>query len=204
MASATTSATATATGAEDAPGALLLAGFAEAEITPSTEGVRADGTPFRRSFTVYDPLMARVLVLRQGQRVAALVGLDVFELGIGFDRRVVELLEGSGLTADGLLCCPSHVGMTAVSNYGAYLAIFAQDLVIESYEAECARRVAGAVREALAAPRRCASRPARAAPRTSSSTGASSSRTAPSRWSTRGAPRPGWSASSRGWTTPWG
>jgi hypothetical protein len=139
----------TATAGSGGTGAPLLAGFAEVEITPSTEGVRADGTPYRRSFTVYDPLMARVLVLRQGERVAAVAGLDVFELGIGFDARVLDHLEGSGLTADGLLCCPSHVGMTAVSNYGAYIAVFAQDLVIESYEAECARRVADGIRRAL-------------------------------------------------------
>ena len=92
--------------------------------------------------------------------------------------------------------------MTAISNYGSYIAIFAQDLVIESYEADCAQRVA--VREARAAAVcRCASRPARAAPdvlfnrRFVKPDGSV-------QMVYEGRPPEGWRASSRGWTTPSG
>lgn len=131
------------------PGVLRV-GLAETDITPNVEAVRADGTRYRRSFTVFDPLKARVLALRQGDRTAVIVGLDVFELGIAFDRRVLGHLEDAGLDEHALLFCPSHVGMTPISNYGAYIGLFAQDLIIDSYEDECAARIAAAIRAALA------------------------------------------------------
>jgi hypothetical protein len=129
----------------------LLAGFAETDVTPNAEVVHADGSRRRRSFTVFDPLTARVLALSQDGGVAVIVGLDVFELGIAFDRRVLAHLQGTGLTEQSLLFCPSHVGMTPISNYGSYIGLFAQDLVIESFEDECAVRIAAAIRRALEA-----------------------------------------------------
>ena len=129
-------------------GDTLLAGFAEVDITPSADVLTADGKQ-RRRFEVYDPLMARILCLRQGDRTAAVIGLDTFELGIDFERRLAARLDGAGLTAESLVLCPSHVGATPISSYGAYIILFAQDLVIETYEEECAARLAAGIRQAL-------------------------------------------------------
>ncbi len=128
---------------------VLLAGFAEVDITPDQEVVAVDGRRRRRSFKVHDPLKARILALRQGDCSAAIVGLDLFELGIGFDQQVLAHLPKTGLNEKSLLLSPSHVGMTPISNYGSYIVIFAQDLIIESFEKECASKVADGVRAAL-------------------------------------------------------
>ena len=126
----------------------LLAAFAEVDITPAVETTQ-NGKRRRRSFTVHDPLMARLCVLRQGEQTAVLAGIDVFELGGGFEERVSAHLAGTGLDSESLLFSPSHVGMSPISHYGAYIIVFAQDLIINDFEAECASRIAGGIREAL-------------------------------------------------------
>ncbi len=127
----------------------LLAAFTEVDITPAVETTQ-NGTRRRRSFTVHDPLMARLCVLRQGGQTAIVAGIDAFELGVGFEERVCAHLAGTGIGSDALLVSPSHVGMSPISHYGAYIIVFAQDLIIDDFEAECARRVAAGIREALA------------------------------------------------------
>ena len=127
----------------------LLAAFTEVDITPAVETV-ANGKRRRRSFTVHDPLMARLCVLRQGETSVVLGGIDVFELGGDFEQRVSARLAGTGIGGEALLFSPSHVGMSPISHYGAYIIVFAQDLIIESFEAECAARIAAGIREALA------------------------------------------------------
>ena len=89
----------------------LLAAFAEVDITPAVETTQ-NGTRRRRSFTVHDPLMARLCVLRQGEQTAVLAGVDVFELGGGFEERVSAHLAGTGIGSESLLFSPSHVGMS--------------------------------------------------------------------------------------------
>ena len=126
----------------------LLAAFAEVDITPAIETTQ-NGKRRRRSFTVHDPLMARLCVLRQGEQTAVLAGIDVFELGGGFEERVSAHLAGTGIGSESLLFSPSHVGMSPISHYGAYIIVFAQDLIINDFEAECAARIAGGIREAL-------------------------------------------------------
>jgi len=127
----------------------LLAGFSEVDITPDEEIIARDGKRRKRSFKVHDPLKARILALQQGDCSAVIVGLDLFELGIEFDRRVLAHLAGTGVDEKSLLLCPSHVGMTPISNYGSYIVIFAQDLIIESFEKECAPKVADGIRAAF-------------------------------------------------------
>lgn len=126
----------------------LLAAFVAVDITPAVAIVE-NGKRRRRSFTVHDPLMARLCVLRQGAKTAVLAGIDVFELGGDFEARVSEHLSGTGIGSDSLLFSPSHVGMSPVSHYGAYIIVFAQDLIINDFEVECARRIAGGIRAAL-------------------------------------------------------
>ena len=127
----------------------LLAAFAEVDITPAVETVE-HGRRRRRSFTVHDPLMARLCVLRQGARTAVLAGIDAFELGGDFEERVSAHLAGTGIGSDSLLFSPSHVGMSPISHYGAYIIVFAQDLIINDFEAVCAERIAAGIRQALA------------------------------------------------------
>jgi hypothetical protein len=127
----------------------LLAAFADVEITPSREHVTAAGELKVRSFEVYDPLLARVVVLQQGDVKAAVIGVDAFELGMGVDQKIASHLVGAGIDETGLLLSPSHIGTTTLSNYGSYIAVFAQDLIIDSYEDDCAAKIAGAIREAL-------------------------------------------------------
>ncbi|MDE2840045.1 MAG: hypothetical protein OXM03_05395, partial [Chloroflexota bacterium] len=127
----------------------LLAAFAEVDITPAVETTHR-GRRRRRSFTVHDPLMARVCVLRQGATTAVLAGIDVFELGGDFEERVSVHLAGTGIGKEALLFSPSHVGMSPISHYGAYIIVFAQDLIIADFEAECAKRIAAGIRRALA------------------------------------------------------
>lgn len=126
----------------------LLAAFAEVDITPAVETVE-HGRRRRRSFTVHDPLMARLCVLRQGATTAVLAGIDVFELGGDFEERVSAYLVGTGIGSEALLFSPSHVGMSPISHYGAYIIVFAQDLVINDFEAVCAERIAAGIRQAL-------------------------------------------------------
>ena len=127
---------------------LLLAAFAEVDITPAVETVQ-HGKRRRCSFTVHDPLMARLCVLRQGTRTAVLGGIDAFELGGGFEEQVSAHLAGTGIGKEALLFSPSHVGMSPISHYGAYIIVFAQDLIIADFEAECAKRIAQGIRDAL-------------------------------------------------------
>ncbi len=126
----------------------LLAAFAEVDITPAVE-VAVNGKRRRRNFTVHDPLMARLCVLRQGARTVVVGGIDAFELGLGFEERVCGRLADTGITSEALLFSPSHVGMSPISHYGAYIIVFAQDLIIADFEAECAARIAAGIREAL-------------------------------------------------------
>ncbi len=127
----------------------LVAAFVEVDITPAIETTQ-NGRRRRRSFTVHDPLMARLCVLRQGATTAVLAGIDVFELGGDFEERVSAHLAGTGIGSDSLLFSPSHVGMSPISHYGAYIIVFAQDLIIHDFEAACAERIAAGIRQALA------------------------------------------------------
>ena len=117
-------------------------------MTPAAETWEG-GRRRRRTFTVRDPLLARLCVLRQGGTTAVIGGLDVFELGGEFENLVSAHLVGTGVDRAALLFSPSHVGMSPISHYGAYIIVFAQDLIIAEFEAECARRIAAAIREAL-------------------------------------------------------
>lgn len=127
----------------------LLAAFAEVNITPAVE-MGDHGGRRRRSFTVHDPLMARLCVLRQGATTAVLAGIDALELGGNFEEQVGAHLAGTGIGSDSLLFSPSHVGMSPISHYGAYIIVFAQDLIINDFEAVCAARIAAGIRQALA------------------------------------------------------
>src|SRR6266849_2514810 len=82
--------------AEDAP---LQAGFAEVEITPKVgdkdKPVYLAGFGQNRKATaVHDPLMARAVVLKQGERAIALVSVDLVGFFYPSVLRVREELKG--------------------------------------------------------------------------------------------------------------
>ena len=127
----------------------LCAAFTEVEITPPREYVTADGERKVRPYDVCDPLKARILVLQQGDVKAAIIGVDAFELGIDVDHKIAAHLGGTGLDERNVLLSPSHIGTTPWSNYGSYIAIFARDFIIDSYEDDCAAKIASGIRDAL-------------------------------------------------------
>ena len=127
----------------------LHAAFMEVDITPDQGRRTANGNKKERSYPVYDPLKARILLLRDGDETAAVVAVDAFELGIRFDEKVAAALQDRGIAPFPTLFCPSHIGSTPISNYGAYIMIFAQDLIIEGYEDEISARVADGIQDAF-------------------------------------------------------
>ncbi len=138
----------------------LHAAFTNVDITPDQDRRAANGKRNDRSYPIYDPLKARILLLQDGDNTAAIVAVDGFELGIGFDEKVAAALTARGIAPFPTLFCPSHIGSTPISNYGAYIMIFAQDLIIENYEDEISNRIAEGIQKALEtlAPVRMASR----------------------------------------------
>ncbi len=138
----------------------LHAAFTAVDITPDQDRAAANGTKRDRAYPIYDPLKARILLLQDGEHTVAIVAVDAFELGIGFDEKVAAALHARGIAPMPTLFCPSHIGSTPISNYGAYIMIFAQDLIIENYEDEISARIADGIQEALAllTPVRVASR----------------------------------------------
>ncbi len=89
---------------------MLKAGVAKLDITPPV-GVRMAGFAGRvfPSLAVHDPLRARALVLNDGGRRAALVGLDL--IGIS-DQTVAEVRKAAGSSAgiapEALLIAGTH------------------------------------------------------------------------------------------------
>ena len=127
----------------------LHAAFTAVDITPDQNRGSANGNGKERSYPVYDPLKARILLLQDGANTAAIVAVDSFELGIGFDAKVAAALQDRGIAPFPTLFCPSHIGSTPISNYGAYIMIFAQDLIIENYEDEICAHIAEGIQEAF-------------------------------------------------------
>lgn len=89
---------------------MLRAGVAKANITPPV-GVRMAGFAGRvfPALAVHDPLLARALVLDDGEKRAALVTLDIIGVSEGLVAEVRESAEKSaGIAPDGLLIAGTH------------------------------------------------------------------------------------------------
>jgi hypothetical protein len=87
----------------------LLAGAAVADITPPA-GVMMDGYGARTtpSQGVHDELMARVLVLQQGEESAAIVSADLLGLHPWITSEVRRRAAGLGIRPDGVLVAATH------------------------------------------------------------------------------------------------
>lgn len=138
----------------------LQAAFKAVDITPDQAQPSSNGKKRDRNYPIYDPLKARILLLQDGEQAAAVIAVDGFELGIRFDEKVAAALQARGIAPFPTLFCPSHIGSTPISNYGAYIMIFAQDLIIENYEDEITARIADGIQDAfeMLVPVRMASR----------------------------------------------
>jgi hypothetical protein len=93
---------------------MLKAGVAKADLTPPV-GVRLSGYAGRvfPSMAVHDPLWACALVLDDGERRAALAGLDIIGISEEMTGKVRDVVtKSAGITPDGLLigCSHTHSG----------------------------------------------------------------------------------------------
>lgn len=83
----------------------LRAGAARVETTPSSlEGLNPFGPDF---LSVRDPLYARALVVDDGDQQAALIALDLVEVGVTDDIRA-RIAAETGIPADRVMLAPCH------------------------------------------------------------------------------------------------
>ncbi len=124
---------------------VLQVGFAEEDITPAIARDRpvymAGFGPNRKATGVHDPLLARAVVLRQGDTRVALVGLDL----IGFFHPNVMKVRGrlKGFTHVLIACTHNHEGPDTIGIWGpnpfksgvdpAYLQ-FVEDRIVKAVE----------------------------------------------------------------------
>jgi hypothetical protein len=121
----------------------LYAGFAQIEITP----LFAYDDP---KIQVFDPLYARILLLRQGDSSAALITADLFTVESSFDAKLGARLAGiPWLDPANLFVCPSHAGFSPVFK-GGYIHIFNERFVDQTMEDYGVERVTQAIAEAAA------------------------------------------------------
>ena len=119
-------------------GVSLLAGAATADITPAV-GMAMGGYGARQGVSrrVQDPLLARAVVLADGETEVALVVCDL--LGVGSD-----LVRESRLAVEGLTGIPAdHVLVAATHTHSGPAGIRMRDAM--DYVAQTAAKVAGAV-----------------------------------------------------------
>ena len=86
----------------------LRAGFSQTDITPPV-GAIITGPMAPISTGIDDPLMARAMVVQNGGRKLAVVGVDLVKVTRALADRIIELaMQQTDLTRDGILICPSH------------------------------------------------------------------------------------------------
>lgn len=121
----------------------LLAGADTADITPPV-GVMMDGYGNRTtpSQGVHDPLMARVLVLEQGDESAAIVSCDLLGMHPQIAAEVRGRAEALGIRAEGVIVAATH-------NHAAPIGLRAG--MFASLSAEAAETLVTQITEALTA-----------------------------------------------------
>ncbi|MBI5801944.1 MAG: neutral/alkaline non-lysosomal ceramidase N-terminal domain-containing protein [Verrucomicrobia bacterium] len=101
---------ATAAFAADGKGARgeLKVGFSQVDITPPV-GAIITGPSAPISTGTDDPLRARAMVVQNGDRKLAIVGVDLVKVTHSLADRIIALVtERTGITRDAVLICPSH------------------------------------------------------------------------------------------------
>lgn len=137
--------------AEDAPPASLLVGFGETDITPEMGSKPVYMAGFgqnRKAESVHDPLMARAVVLKDGQRSLALVSVDVVGLSHELVLRIRKELPGISYVL--ISSTHNHEGPDTIGLWGPspfangvdpdYMRILQRQIVHAVRQAESAAR----------------------------------------------------------------
>ena len=86
----------------------LRAGFAQVDITPPI-GAIITGPMGPASTGTDDPLRARAMVVQNGERKLAIVGVDLVKIRRDLSDKAIELVtQQTDISRDGILICPSH------------------------------------------------------------------------------------------------
>jgi hypothetical protein len=122
----------------------LQASVMSVDITPPI-GVRLDGYGARKypSSDIHDPLFATLLVLKAGEKCAALVTLDLIAVTLEFTNRVrASISQELGISEDSILVSASHTHSGSAGFLGRIpLLGRVEDPVLQEI---CLRRLAGA------------------------------------------------------------
>ncbi len=83
-------------------------GFSQLDITPPV-GTIMTGAKLRPAVGTDDPLMVRTLVVQNGPRTLAIVGIDLVKVRRDLvEAAMVQAGRRTGIAADAILICPSH------------------------------------------------------------------------------------------------
>jgi hypothetical protein len=89
------------------PGELRV-GFSRLDITPPV-GAMMTGAGLPRNAGTEDPLMARTLVAQSGDRMIAVVGVDLVKIRLDLaDAAIAQASQRTGIDRDAVMICPSH------------------------------------------------------------------------------------------------
>jgi len=89
------------------PGELRV-GFAQTDITPPV-GALMTGEGIPGGTGMEDPLQARTLVAQSGDRMIAIVGVDLVKIRFDLaDAAIAQASQRTGIAHDAVLICPSH------------------------------------------------------------------------------------------------
>ena len=95
-------------GVGEGPPGELRVGFGQSDITPPV-GAIMTGPGLGRSVGTDDPLLARTLVARSGDRTMAIVGVDLVKIRRDLaDAAIAEASRRTGIDRDAVMICPSH------------------------------------------------------------------------------------------------
>ena len=92
---------------EGSPGELRV-GFSQLDITPPV-GAIMTGPALPISIRTEDPLRAKAIVVRSGDRTLAIVGVDLVKIRRDLaDAAIAQASERTGIERDAVMICPSH------------------------------------------------------------------------------------------------
>jgi len=95
-------------GVGEGPPGELRVGFGQSDITPPV-GAMMTGAGLPRSVGTDDPLLARTLVVQSGDRMIAIVGVDLVKIRRDLaDAAIAEASQRTGIDRDAVMICPSH------------------------------------------------------------------------------------------------
>ena len=86
----------------------LRVGFGQVDITPPV-GTIITGPAHPRSVGTDDPLLAKALVVQNGDRKLAIVGVDLVKIRRDLtDAAIAQAFQRTGIARDAVMICPSH------------------------------------------------------------------------------------------------